>query len=111
MPVIKDGDAISFVFLPDNYDPDNIIEKGGKDLWDKNISKKISIEEFIYKKFSQEFDLTSAAGKTQYIQNVDLILKDLNAKILKDIITEFLKEKVGAKYSMNEKPREVINSK
>lgn len=111
MPVIKDGDAISFVFLPKNYDPDNIIEKGGKNLWDENINKKISLEEFIYKKFSQEFDLTSAAGKTQYLQNVDLLLNDLNAKILKDIITEFLKEKVGAKYSMNEKPREVINSK
>ena len=111
MPVIKDGDAISFVFLPKNYDPDNIIEKGGKNLWDENINKKISLEEFIYKKFSQEFDLTSAAGKTQYLQNVDLLLNDLNAKILKDIITEFLKEKVGAKYSMNEKPREIINSK
>ena len=111
MSVIKDGDAVSFVFLPNNYDPDNIIEKGGKDLWDKNISKKISIEEFIYKKFSQEFDLTSAAGKTQYIQNIDLLLKDLNAKILKGIITEFLKEKVGAKYSVNKEPKEVMKRK
>ena len=76
-----------------------------------NISKKISIEEFIYKKFSQEFDLTSAAGKTQYIQNVDLLLKDLNAKILKSIITEFLKEKVGAKYSVNKEPKEVMKRK
>ena len=104
IPVIKDGDAISFVFLSDNFDPDSIIEKGGKNLWDENANKKISIEEFIFKKFSKEFDLTSAAGKTQYLQNVDLLLRNLNAKILKEIIYEFLKEKIGAKYTNNKSP-------
>ena len=104
IPVIKDGDAISFVFLPDNFDPDSIIEKGGKNLWDENVNKKISIEEFIFKNFSKEFDLTSAAGKTQYLQNVDLLLRNLNAKILKEIIYEFLKEKIGAKYTNNKSP-------
>ena len=93
-----------FVFLPDNFDPDSIIEKGGKNLWDENANKKISIEEFIFKKFSKEFDLTSAAGKTQYLQNVDLLLRNLNAKILKEIIYEFLKEKIGAKYTNNKSP-------
>ena len=110
MPVIKDGDAISFVFLPDNYDPDNIIEKGGKNLWNENIGKKISIEEFIYQKFSREFDLSTAAGKTQYLQKVDSLLRHLNAEILKDIIYEFLKDKVGAKYSPDNKSQNITRS-
>ena len=110
MPVIKDGDAISFVFLPDNYDPDNIIEKGGKNLWNENIDKKISIEEFIYQKFSREFDLSTAAGKTQYLQKVNSLLKNLNAEILKDIIYEFLKDKVGAKYSPDNKSQNITRS-
>ena len=110
MPVIKDGDAISFVFLPDNYDPDNIIEKGGKNLWNENIGKKISIEEFIYQKFSREFDLSTAAGKTQYLQKVNSLLKNLNAEILKDIIYEFLKDKVGAKYSPDNKSQNITRS-
>lgn len=98
MPVIKDGDAISFVFLPENCDPDNIIENGGEKLWNENINKKISIEEFIYLKYSKEFDLSTAAGKTQYLQKIDALLKKLNAKILKQIIMEYLKEKIGVKY-------------
>ena len=110
MPVIKDGDAISFVFLPDNYDPDNIIEKGGENLWNENIAKKISIEEFIYQKFSREFDLSTAAGKTQYLQKVNSLLKNLNAEILKDIIYEFLKDKVGAKYSPDNKSQNITRS-
>ena len=110
MPVIKDGDAISFVFLPDNYDPDNIIEKGGKNLWDENIGKKISIEEFIYQKLSREFDLSNAAGKTQYLQKVDSLLKHLNAEILKDIIYEFLKDKVGAKYFPDNKSQNITRN-
>ena len=110
MSVIKDGDAISFVFLPDNYDPDNIIEKGGKNLWNENIGKKISIEEFIYQKFSREFDLSTAAGKTQYLQKVNSLLKNLNAEILKDIIYEFLKDKVGAKYSPDNKSQNITRS-
>ena len=110
MSVIKDGDAISFVFLPDNYDPDNIIEKGGKNLWNENISNKISIEEFIYQKLSREFDLSTAAGKTQYLQKVDSLLKHLNAEILKDIIYEFLKDKVGAKYFPDNKSQNITRN-
>jgi DNA primase len=103
MPVIKDGDAISFVFLPENCDPDNIIENGGEKLWNENINKKISIEEFIYLKYSKEFDLSTAAGKTQYLQKIDSLLKKLNAKILKKIIMEYLKEKIGVKYISKKK--------
>jgi len=110
MPVIKDGDAISFVFLPDNCDPDNIIEEGGENLWNENIDKKISIEEFIYQKFSKEFDLSTAAGKTQYLQKVDSLLKNLNAEILKGIIYEFLKDKIGAKYSPDNKSQNTTRS-
>ena len=98
MKVIKDGDIISFVFLPDNNDPDNIIEKGGKKLWEKYVEKKVSIEEFIYNKFSKESDLKTAAGKTQYIQKVESLLDKLQAKILKRILSDSLKDKVGAKF-------------
>ena len=112
MPVIKDGDAISFVFLPENHDPDNIIEKGGIKLWNECVNKKISIEEFIYIKFSKETDLNTAAGKTQYLQKADALLNKLNAKILKDIIYEFLKEKVGVKYiAENHKQKTIVNNK
>ena len=103
MPVINDGDVISFVFLPENNDPDNIIEKGGEKLWKEYVSKKISIEEFIYKKFSTESDLKTAAGKTQYLKKVDNLLENLSAKILKDILSESLRDKIGAKYISKEK--------
>ena len=103
MPVINDGDVISFVFLPENNDPDNIIEKGGEKLWKEHVSKKISIEEFIYKKFSTESDLKTAVGKTQYLKKVDNLLKNLSAKILKDILSESLRDMIGAKYISKEK--------
>ena len=105
MPVIKDGDDISFVFLPENSDPDNIIEKGGKKLWEEYIDKKVSIEEFIYNKFSKESNLKTAAGKTQYLKKVDNLLNKLQAKILKEVLSESLREKVGAKYISNEESR------
>lgn len=98
MKVIKDGNVISFVFLPDNNDPDNIVEKGGKKLWEQHVEKKVSIEEFIYNKFSKESDLKTAAGKTQYIQKVETLLDKLQAKILKRILSDSLRDKVGAKY-------------
>ena len=103
MPVINDGDVISFVFLPENNDPDNIIEKGGEKLWKEYVSKKISIEEFIYRKFSTESDLKTAVGKTQYLKKVDNLLENLSAKILKDILSESLRDKIGAKYISKEK--------
>ncbi len=99
MPVIKDGDVISFVFLPKDSDPDNIIEKGGQKLWQQQIKNKISIEEFIYRRFSKEFDLSTATGKTQYLKKINLLLANLNAKILKNMLLVSLNEKIGSKYN------------
>ena len=110
MPVIKDGDTISFVFLPKNSDPDNIIKEGGKNLWENHINKKISIEDFIYNKFSSESDIKTAAGKTQYIKKVNKILEKLNAKILKGFLSDSLKERVGAKYISEQKNTNVIQN-
>ena len=99
IPVIKDGDVISFVFLPQDQDPDDIIKQGGSQLWDDNISKKISVEEFIFKKFSREFNLDTATGKTQYLKKIEELLKNMNAKILKTLLMETLRDKIGSKYS------------
>ena len=111
MAVINDGNIISFVFLSENNDPDDIIEKGGINLWEKNINKKISIEEFIFKKFSKEVDLKTAAGKTQFIKKADSLLNKLNAKILKEILKSSLREKIGVKNISFNVTNETILSK
>ena len=103
MPVIKDGDVISFVFLPQDQDPDDIIKQGGSQLWNDNVSKKISVEEFIFRKFSKEFDLDTAAGKTQYLQKIEELLNNMNAKILKTMLMETLRDKIGSKYLTTQK--------
>ena len=110
MSVLKDGDIISFVFLPKDTDPDNIIKNGGKALWDKTINKKISLEDFIYNKFSLESDMKTATGKTEYIKKVNNLLKNLNAKILKGFLSESLKEKAGAKYISDQKNTKVVTN-
>jgi len=110
MSVLKDGDIISFVFLPKDTDPDNIIKNGGKALWDKTISKKISLEDFIYNKFSLESDMKTATGKTEYIKKVNNLLKNLNAKILKGFLSESLKEKAGAKYISDQKNTKAVTN-
>jgi DNA primase len=104
IPVIKDGDVISFVFLPRDQDPDDIIKQGGSQLWNDNISKKVSIEEFIFRKFSKEFDLDTATGKTQYLKKIEELLKKMSAKILKTILMESLKGKIGSKYLKIQEP-------
>jgi len=98
MSVIKDGDEINFVFLPENNDPDDIVNEGGKELWKELVQRKISIEDFIYKKFSRDSNLDTAAGKTQYLQKVDELLKPLKAPIMRKMLHESLNEKIGAKY-------------
>ena len=111
VPVIKDGDVISFVFLPQDQDPDDIIKQGGAQLWNNNISKKISIEEFIFIKFSKEFNLDTATGKTQYLKKIAELLKNMNAEILKTILMDSLRSKIGSRYLKTQKAvTPVINS-
>jgi len=111
IPVIKDGDVISFVFLPQDQDPDDIIKQGGAPLWNDNISKKISIEEFIFRKFSKEFNLDTATGKTQYLKKIEELLKNMKAEILKTILIDSLRSKIGSRYLKAQKiVTPVINS-
>jgi len=111
VPVIKDGDVISFVFLPQDQDPDDIIKQGGAQLWNNNISKKISIEEFIFIKFSKEFNLDTATGKTQYLKKIEELLKNMNAEILKTMLMDSLRSKIGSRYLKTQKAvTPVINS-
>ena len=111
VPVIKDGDVISFVFLPQDQDPDDIIKQGGAQLWNNNISKKISIEEFIFIKFSKEFNLDTATGKTQYLKKIAELLKNMNAEILKTMLMDSLRSKIGSRYLKTQKAvTPVINS-
>ena len=98
MSVIKDGNNISFVFLPEGRDPDDIVNEGGKDLWLKYIEKKVSLEDFIYNKYSDEVNLETAAGKTQYLQKIEELLKPLKAPIFKKILHESLNDRIGSKY-------------
>lgn len=44
---IRDGNNISFVFLPDQLDPDEFIRQRGHDAWQSQLSQAIPLSEFL----------------------------------------------------------------
>ena len=59
--------------------PDDIVNEGGKDLWLKYIEQKVSLEDFIYSKYSDEVNLETAAGKNTVFTKNRRIIKTLKS--------------------------------
>ncbi|MBH32306.1 MAG: DNA primase [Gammaproteobacteria bacterium] len=98
MPIIRDGNAVSFIFLDEGQDPDSLIKSDGAKKWESISKKRVRIEEFIYKKLVEELDINSSAGKAQYIKEINELLKDMKAEILKGIMLKDLAKRVGVEF-------------
>jgi len=59
LPQMEDGRQISFLFLPDNEDPDTLVRKIGKEAFNELIDNAMPLEEFLFNKLSSDLDLES----------------------------------------------------
>ena len=62
---LKDGRQIRFLFLPDGEDPDTLVRKEGKELFDARINNALAISDFLIQHLSQELDISTLDGKAR----------------------------------------------
>ena len=88
LPVIKPNFKISFLFLPNNQDPDNFIRDNGKEKFLVYADKKISIYDLIWNHHYQNIDISQPSSLAQ----LDKILRDQSNKIIDDSVRKYTKE-------------------
>ena len=85
---IKPNFKISFLFLPDNQDPDNFVRENGKEYFLTYANKKISIYDLIWNHHYKNIDINQPSSLAQ----LDKILRDQTNKIKDHTVQKYTKE-------------------
>ncbi len=92
---LKPEKQISFLFLPDQEDPDSFVQKNGKDYFlDFSKNSKISIHQFIFSHYKKqtENNPSSMAIFEKKLRSITNTIKD---DFIKKYVLEFFLEKIA----------------
>jgi DNA primase len=110
LPLIRDGYALKFVFLPDGEDPDSLIREQGQQAFEKLLTNAKPLSKFLFEHLLANVDIDSLEGKASLVEQFQPYLKKLPESTLKDgILTELANnfgtgnEQQLAKLSQNSK--------
>lgn len=89
LSVISEGKEVHFLFLPDNEDPDSLIQKEGRDAFLQRLKKEtLPLSQFFFKHLQKEIDISSLDGKAKLIKiakpYIDQMQKSLFQQMLID---------------------------
>ena len=83
--LLKIGVTPKIIRLEDNLDPDEYIQKYGKDAFQRKIDNPVSVMDFKLSYLNNGKDLTSSEGEAKYISEVITELNKIDDDILKDL--------------------------
>ena len=87
---------ISFLFLPNNEDPDSFTNKNGKDYFvDFSKNNKISIHHFIFEHYKKETN-NNPSSMAIFEKKLREIANTIKDKFIKKYILEFFLEKISS---------------
>jgi len=94
LPFISNNKKISFIQLPSNSDPDNIIRQGGDKMFSRLLSDRIELSEMIWQ---IEYDgkiFTSPEARAQLEVNLENYCKQITDNVLSSHYRKFFKDQI-----------------
>lgn len=90
LPYLNQGLEVSFVFLPEASDPDNLVREEGREAFLKRIQNATPLSEYFFSTLTHNIDYTKMAGKTQLIQLIKPYLSNMEEGPYKQLILDEL---------------------
>ena len=95
LPFIKENNKISFVSLKNGIDPDDYIKEKGKEVFENFLKTKSSIQDFIWKIYSNELNRNDPFAATKFEKKFKNLCRTIKDETLRKHILEFYLEKIG----------------
>ena len=95
LPIMRDGLAARFLFLPDGEDPDSMVRKQGKAAFESRLEKAAPLSEFLFDKLLQDTDIVTMDGRARLANNAKPLLATIPESIFSDLMYKRLAELVG----------------
>ncbi|PHM51164.1 DNA primase [Xenorhabdus sp. KK7.4] len=65
LPYLNDGRQLRFMFLPDGEDPDSLVRKEGREVFEQRMEKALTLSEFLFDSLLLQVDLSTPEGATK----------------------------------------------
>ncbi len=92
---LKPEKKISFLFLPDNHDPDSFVNKNGKDFFlEFSLNNSVSIHKFIYNHYFKEMD-DSPSSRAIFEKRLRSISSTIKDEYIRKYIFEYFLDKIS----------------
>ncbi|QJC35715.1 DNA primase [Enterobacteriaceae endosymbiont of Donacia sparganii] len=95
LPFLVNGKQIRFMILPDGEDPDSLIRKEGKILFEKRINNTLSFSKFFFKRLFLKNFFSSCEEKTSLIYKALSFIKLIPDYFFQINLIKKLGEKIG----------------
>lgn len=85
-PLIEDGKQVRFLFLPEKEDPDSLVRKEGRTLFEKRINTALPLADFFFQSLSQQADMQTMEGRAHFASQALGYLQKFSAPLLQNIL-------------------------
>ncbi|QJC31672.1 DNA primase [Enterobacteriaceae endosymbiont of Donacia tomentosa] len=92
---LVNGKQVEFMFLPKGEDPDSLIKKKGKLIFEKYINNALSFSNFFFKKLMSKNKFFSSEEKTKFSHRALSLIKLIPDYIFQITLIKQLGEKIG----------------
>ena len=92
---LKPEKKISFLFLPDNHDPDSFVNKNGKDFFlEFSLNNSVSIHKFIFNHYFKNMD-DSPSSRAIFEKRLRSISSTIKDEFIRKYVLEYFLEKIS----------------
>ncbi|HYF98422.1 MAG TPA: DNA primase, partial [Coxiellaceae bacterium] len=113
LPLMNDGVQARFMFLPENEDPDSLIQKIGKAAFEKLMQNATPLSDFFFNELKEQIPLLSLDSKASFSKEAHRYLDTIPKGLFQQLMLDKLSELVGIKTTevLTETPTTLTHSK
>lgn len=89
-PLMDDRLQVRFLFLPEGEDPDSLVHKEGKAVFEAHLGTAISLSAFFFQTLSQQSDMDTMEGRARFAALALTQIKQLPHNIFQKILLDEL---------------------
>ena len=96
LPIIRDGKILKFLFLPNNEDPSSLLEKEGKEEFEKRIESSRVLSDYLFELVLNKYD-DSIENKAAASKEFMSLISSMPGSNYKNILIQEFSKKVDIK--------------
>jgi DNA primase len=95
LPVLADGKAVSFLFLPAEDDPDTYVRRLGKDAFLAALKDAKPLSQFLLSEIASKIDMTTEEGRARFLSQAKPLVIQIEAPALGAMLRRRVAEMAG----------------